>query len=225
MPRLRKISSRVGKRHQSDQAFLFPHSNFAAVVPRMQVPQIASSRLNSERKRPFLPILCASCMPNGLHNSLVDNWFHDAKGRTARQALSGSSLTTVTQYDAVERVKLIYQATGSFSATAPAEVGSAVVPAPPDRGLTMPRGTAHWAPRPAPGIPRPASATPPRIRTGRRSLTDSPGRAKPSCRSKLSSRLPLLMAWLRPRPGPSVCRLFRVLHFVSKQKTSSVFSV
>lgn len=34
--------------------------------------------------------------------------------------------------------------------------------------------------------------------------------------------IPLPMAWLRPRPGPSVCWLYRVLHFVSKQKTSSV---
>ena len=49
------------------------------------------------------------------------------------------------------------------------------------------------------------------------------GHKWPSRPPAMPDFIPLPMAWLRPRPGPSVCWLFRVLHFVSKQKTSSVF--
>jgi hypothetical protein len=54
------------------------------------------------------------------------------------------------------------------------------------RGKDFPHAPTAWGAPLAAGAP----ATP-RLRTGRRSLTDSPGRAKPSCHSKLSSRLPL----------------------------------
>jgi RHS repeat-associated protein len=62
-----------------------------------------------------------------LVNALTDNRYYDEAGQIARNAPSGSTLTTATQYDAVGRQVALYQATGTFSTTAPADVTSAIV--------------------------------------------------------------------------------------------------
>ena len=62
-----------------------------------------------------------------LGNALTDNRYYDTAGQIARDAPSGSTLTTVTQYDALGRPATVFKATGTFSATAPADVANATV--------------------------------------------------------------------------------------------------
>ena len=62
-----------------------------------------------------------------LGNALTDNRYYDVDGQIARNAPSDSTLTTVTQYDAVGRPATVFKATGTFSPTAPADVANATV--------------------------------------------------------------------------------------------------
>ena len=89
-------------------------------------------------------------------------------------------------------------------------------------GKDFPQAPTAWGSPLSAGAP----ATP-RLRTGRRSLTDSPGRTKPSCRSKLSSLLPLPEAvipysFVALPPPLRVCDPLRLHSTPSHETTASL---